>query len=550
MERIWLQSYEPGVPADINPDLYSSLNEFFIEFLDKFKDLPAITNMGKSISYSELEQKAKCFASYLQNTLQIEKGERFAIMLPNIIQYPVAILGILLSGCIVVNVNPLYTADELQHQIQDSQAVGIIVLENVAHTVAEILSQTSLKHVIVTRISDEFDFPKSLVINSIVKYVKRLVPKWDIKSYYWYNDILAIGAKTGLKTVKVTNKDIAFLQYTGGTTGLAKGAILTHRNILANVQQVDAWCRDAILYGREISVLALPLYHIFGLMTALVFMGRGANNLLITNPRDTAGFIKEIKKYRFTLMTGVNTLFNSMLNNPIFATLDFSSLKFTLGGGMATQKVVAERWYKLTKNKLLEAYGLTEASPGVCINPLNITEFTGAIGLPLPSTEISIRDDKNIELGIGETGELLVRGPQVMRGYWNQETETDNVLNAEGWLRTGDIAVIDHKGFVRLVDRKKDMIIVSGFNVYPNEVEGILAAMPEILEVAVIGVPDPVHGEMVKAFIVKRDQKLTEQDVLNYCHKHLTLYKIPHAIEFRESLPKTNVGKVLRRALR
>jgi long-chain acyl-CoA synthetase len=551
MEKIWLKSYQSGVPADINPDKYVSLTELFAESFSKYKGLPAFTNMGETISYSTLEEHSRCFAAFLQNKLQLPKGERFAIMMPNLLQYPIAMLGILRAGCVVVNVNPLYTPDELQHQLNDAQAVGIIVLENFAHTVADVLANTTVKHVIVTRVSDVLPAPKSFFVNIVVKYFKRMVPSWKIKSYLWYNDVLKIGSTTTLNDQKLTGKDIAFLQYTGGTTGRPKGAILTHRNIIANLEQISAWAEQNLTERQEINVTALPLYHIFSLTgNCITFMHFGGLQILITNPRDTTGLIKELKKFKFTTMNGVNTLFNAMLNNPLINTVDFSTLKLALAGGMAVQKVVSERWQQLTKNILIEAYGLTETSPGVCINPFNLDHYSGSVGLPLPSTEISVRDDQNRELDIGESGELWVRGPQVMRGYWNQPKETDLVLTPDGWLRTGDVVMVDVDGYVRIVDRQKDIINVSGFKVYPNEIEDVLAAMPGILEVAVVGAPDENSGEMVKAYIVKKDQAITEQDVISYCHQHLTGYKIPKIVEFRGSLPKSNIGKILRRALR
>jgi len=551
MEGVWLKNYQAGVPESINPDRYASLNELLAHACSKYKDLPAFANMGKVLSYAELDQQASAFAAFLQQKLQIPKGERFAIMMPNLLQYPIAMLGILRAGCIVVNVNPLYTPDELEHQLNDAQAIGIIVLENYARTVAEVVHKTQVKHVIVTKIGDVLSPPKSILVNFVVKYIKKMVPAWNIKNFYWYKDAITQGAALTYQPVKLTNKDIAFLQYTGGTTGRAKGAILTHRNLLANVEQVTAWALPLLQLGKEINITALPLYHIFSLTgNCITFMNLGAMQILITNPRDTAGFIKELKKYKFTTITGVNTLFAALLRHPLFSSVDFSNLKVALAGGMAVQKVISESWQQVTNHRLVEAYGLTETSPGVCINPFNIDHYNGSVGLPLPSTEISVRDDHNTEVNIGETGELWVRGPQVMRGYWQQDKETQNVLTADGWLRTGDMVVVDAQGFVRIVDRKKDIINISGFKVYPNEIEDVLAAMPGVLEVAVVGVEDANHGELVKAFIVKKDPNITEQTVIDYCHLHLTGYKIPKVIEFRGSLPKSNVGKILRRALR
>lgn len=551
MEKIWLQSYQPGVPADIDPDKYASLNELFNESFQKYKDLPAFSNMGQSITYAELERDSKAFAAFLQSTLNISKGQKVAIMMPNLLQYPITMLGILLAGCTVVNCNPLYTADELQQQLKDSQATAIVVLENFAHTVADVIDQTAVKHVIVARIGDIFRGPKASLVNFVIKYIKRMVPAWSFVEFYWYKEAIALGLEETYKEEIVTGKDIAFLQYTGGTTGVAKGAMLTHRNMVANMEQAAAWLSQTLTPEQEIIITAIPLYHIFSLTAnCLTFIRLGALNVLITNPRDTKSFISDLKKFKFTTITGVNTLFNLLLNQPEFETVDFSHLKLALGGGMQVQQVVAQRWQTLTKCRLLEAYGLTETSPAVCINPMNLNSYNGSIGLPISSTDVSIRNDHGEELGVDTPGELWVHGPQVMMGYWNQPAETANVLNSDGWLRTGDVATIDSKGFVRIVDRIKDMINVSGFKVVPNEIEAVLAAMPGILEAAVVGVADPEQGESVKAFIVRKVPGITEHDVRNYCHQHLTGYKIPRFIEFRDSLPKNNVGKILRRELR
>jgi long-chain acyl-CoA synthetase len=551
MERIWLQSYEPGVPADIDPDKYTSLNEMFFECFEKYRSLPAFTNMGQIITYATLEQDSKAFAMFLRQTLKLEKGARVAIMMPNVLQYPVCMLGILMAGCTVVNVNPLYTPDELLHQMNDSQTQAIVVLENFAHTVAAVIKDTQIKHVVVARISDIFHQPKATLVNFVVKYIKHMVPAWNLDNFYWYKDAIKLGSAIPFTQVQVKNADIAFLQYTGGTTGKAKGAMLTHRNMVANMEQAAAWLSQMLGSEQEIIITALPLYHIFSLTAnCLTFIRAGALNVLVTNPRDTKAFIKDLKRYKFTTLTGVNTLFNLLLNQPDFATVDFSRLKLCLGGGMQVQEVVAKRWQDVTKCRLLEAYGLTECAPAVCINPMNLNSYNGSIGLPVPSTEVSIRDENRNEVEIGKEGELWVRGPQVMLGYWNQPTETANVLFPDGWLRTGDVATIDAKGFVRIVDRIKDVINVSGFKVFPNEIEGVLVAMPGILEASVVGVPDPNHGEAVKAFIVRKDPDITEKKVRAYCHEHLTGYKIPSQIEFRDSLPKNNVGKILRRLLR
>lgn len=551
MERIWLKSYQPGVPADIDPDKYDSLNDMFLECFKKYQHLPAFTSMGQTIDYASLEQQSKAFAMFLRQTLKLPKGAHVAIMMPNLLQYPICMLGILLAGCSVVNVNPLYTPDELLYQLKDSEATAIIVLENFASTVAAVKNQTKLQHIIVARIADIFHPPKSWLVNFVVKHIKHMVKPWHLKDFYWYKDALEAGGKFTFQPVSVTGKDIAFLQYTGGTTGKAKGAMLLHRNMVANMEQISAWINDIIIPGKEIIVTAIPLYHIFSLTAnCLTFMRCGALNVLVTNPRDTKAFITDLKRYKFTIITGVNTLYNLLLNQPDISSVDFSGLKMSLGGGMAVQEVVAKRWQEVTKCPLLEAYGLTETAPAACINPMNLKGYNGSIGLPISSTYVSIRDEDRKEVAIGGVGELWIKGPQVMAGYWNQPEETANVLVEDGWLRTGDIATIDANGFVRIVDRSKDIINVSGFKVFPTEVEAVLSAMPGVLEVAVVGVPDAGQGESVKAFIVRKDSKITEADVRKYAHEHLTGYKIPHYIEFRESLPKTNVGKILRRALR
>ncbi len=551
MEPVWLKNYQEGVPATIDPDQYASLNELFSESFAKYTDLPAFSNMGKTITFADLEQQSRNFAAFLQNDLKLVKGDRVAIMMPNLIQYPVALLGILRSGCIAVNVNPLYTSEEFEHQACDAQATCLVVLENFAHVVTPVIDKTNIKHIIVTKISDVFHSPKSILVDFIIKYIKRMVPAWKLSYFHWYRDALAHGAKSVYVDPKVTGKDVAFLQYTGGTTGVAKGAMLTHRNMVANTLQGAAWMSKTLVARKEKVVTALPLYHIFSLtVNCFIFVYAGGLNILITNPRDTKSFIKDLKKHKFTLLTGVNTLFNLLLNSKDFDTINFDSLKLALGGGMALQKIVATRWQGVTKKALLQGYGLTETSPAVCMEPLNFSCFKDSIGLPLPSTEVSIRDDKGQELDFDQPGELCIRGPQVMLGYWNQDAETKNVLGADGWLRSGDIATISSEGFVKIVDRKKDLIVVSGFKVFPNEVEEIIAAMPGVQEVAIVGVADPVSGEKVKAFVVKSDAKITEESVRAYCHEHLTGYKVPKEVEFRKSLPKNNVGKILRRELR
>lgn len=551
MEPIWYQSYPPGVPHTIDPDSYPSLNALFAEAFAKYKDLPAYTNMGQVLTYAQTDALANNFASFLKSKLSLAKGERVAIMMPDIMQYPIAMLGILRAGCTVVNVNPMYTPDEFIVQLRDAQATTIIVLENFAHVVSDSLAETQIKNVIVAKISDVFPRYLSWLVDLVVRRIKHMVAPWKFPKFYWYNDAIALGAQHKFNEVNVNGHDLAFLQYTGGTTGTPKGAMLTHRNMVANVLQASAWLKNVLEPGKEIIVTPLPLYHIFSLTAnCLAFINYGALNVLITDPRDRKTFIKELKRHKFTAITGVNTLFNLLLNIPEFSTLDFSHLKVALGGGMPVQKAIAAKWQEVTKHPLLEAYGLSETSPAVCINPLNLKSYNGTVGLPVPSTEISIRDDDGKELGIDEPGELCVRGPQVMLGYWHQESETKHVLTSDGWLHTGDIAKINAQGFVSIVDRKKDLIMVSGFKVYPTEVEDVLAFMPGVKEVAVVAAPDPVAGEMVKAFIVSTDPEMTKESVRAYCKLHLTGYKIPKEVEFRDSLPKSNVGKVLRRELK
>lgn len=551
MTKIWLKSYQEGVPAEIDPDAYTSLVDIFDQSCKKFNNNIAYSNIGSNLSFQQLYDYCRSFSAYCQKKLKLEKGERLAIMLPNLLQYPVAMFGGLQAGLIIVNVNPLYTARELTHQLKDSGATTIVVLANFAHVLQEALPQTDIKNVIVTELGDLFKFPKSVFANFIVKHVKRMVKPWSIPNAIKFNTLLKEGKHETFEPVPIDGKDLAYLQYTGGTTGISKGAELTHRNIVANLEQASAWLKPCIDDGKEIIITALPLYHIFSLTAnCLVFMKHGGQNVLITNPRDIPRFVAELTKIPFTAITGVNTLFNALLNYPKFKYVSFNQVKFTLGGGMAVQQTVALRWKAVTGKALLEAYGLTETSPGVTINPLNLKDYNGSIGLPLPSTDVTIRDDDGNDVPIGEAGELLVKGPQVMRAYWKNSDETKKVFTQDGWLKTGDIAIMDDKGFLKLVDRKKDMILVSGFNVYPNEVEDVIAGIPGVLEVAVVAVPDEHSTEAVKAFIVKKNPNLTADDVLVYCHKLLTGYKIPKYIEFRQELPKTNVGKILRRALR
>jgi len=551
MEKIWLKSYPPGIPDEIDVNEFSSLGDLFEQGVRKFSDRTAYINMGKSISFAELDRLSAQFAGYLQGELKLPKGSRVALMMPNLLQYPIAMFGVLRAGCTVVNVNPLYTARELEHQLRDSGADTIVIVENFAHTLERILPTVKMSNVVVTSLGEMLGFPKGLIVNLVVRHVKKMVPAWKISGHVGFSEALALGARHSLRPVEVGHEDIAYLQYTGGTTGVAKGAVLTHGNIIANLQQAHAWIGPHLNEGGEVIITALPLYHIFSLTAnCLTFFKIGATNVLITNPRDIPGFVKEMSKHRFTVITGVNTLFNALLNNADFEKLDFSALHFALGGGMAVQKAVAEKWGRVTGNPLIEAYGLTETSPAVTINPLDLPAFNHSIGLPISSTEVSLRDDEGKEVPAGQTGELCVRGPQVMREYWNRPEETARVFTDDGFFRTGDIATIDEAGFVRIVDRKKDMILVSGFNVFPNEVEDVVASLPGVLEVAAVGVPDERSGEAVKLFVVRKDPALTKEEIIAHCKENLTAYKVPHLIEFREELPKTNVGKILRRMLR
>ena len=551
-DRPWLANYPAGVPADIDVNKYQSITEVLEVSCEKYRHKPAYMNMGKALSYDEVDKLSTQFASYLINDLKLKKGDRVAIMLPNVLQYPIAAFGILRAGLTVVNTNPLYTARELKHQLNDSGASAIVVLDNFAATLAEVLPQApSVKHVVTTAIGDMLGFPKSLITNLVVRHVKKMVPKYRIDHEVRFNDALTLGSMSTLPKIEIGHEDIAFLQYTGGTTGVAKGAMLTHKNMVANMLQASAWLGTNLRESQEIVVTAIPLYHIFALnANCLVFLQIGGASLLITNPRDMPGFVKELSKVKFSVITGVNTLFNGLLNTPGFDQLDFSNMRLTLGGGMAVQRTVAEKWKKVTKCTLVEAYGLTETSPAACINPLDLAEYNGSIGMPIPSTDVCIQNDDGKILGVGEVGELCVQGPQVMRGYWQRPEETAKVITPDGWLHTGDIAKMDEKGYFYIVDRKKDMILVSGFNVYPNEIEDVVAACPGVLECAAIGIPDEKSGEAVKVVIVKKDPNLTAETVKEYCRHNLTGYKLPKVIEFRDSLPKTNVGKILRRELR
>ncbi len=552
MDKVWLKNYQPGVPAEIDINQFQSVSEVFARSVERFRDRPAMANMGKVYTYGELDALTVRFASFLQNTLKLPMGARVAVMMPNLLQYPVAVFAILRAGYTVVNVNPLYTPRELEHQLNDAGVDTIVILENFANVLQQVIARTAVKHVVLTRIGDLLGAPKSWLVNFAVKHVKKMVPAWKLPvAPVLFNDALKAGAAQPLTPVSIGHDDVAFLQYTGGTTGVAKGAMLLHRNIVANMLQAGAWVKPAVREGQEVIVTALPLYHIFSLTANLmVFTEIGALNILITNPRDIPGFIKEIKQYPVTAMTGVNTLFNALLNHPDFASVDFSTWRLALGGGMAVQKAVADKWKAVTGVPLIEAYGLTETSPAACMNPLDLTEYNGTIGVPIPSTDIQIRDSQGHEVAYGESGELCIRGPQVMKGYWRRPDETAKVIDEQGFLATGDMAMMTPEGFVKLVDRKKDMILVSGFNVYPNEVEDVVASHPGVLEVACVGVADEKSGEVVKVFVVRKDPALTEKDILAHCKANLTGYKVPKFVEFRDELPKTNVGKILRRALR
>jgi long-chain acyl-CoA synthetase len=550
VDRVWLKRYPAGVPAQIDPDHYSSLLDIFEQSIAKFADKIAFVNMGKSITYRQLDQQSQAFAAYLQHELGLKKGDAVAIMMPNLLQYPVALMGVLRAGCSVVNVNPLYTPRELQHQLTDSKARAIIIVENFAHTLMAVEKNIQVEHVILTKMGDMLGAVKGTLVNLVVKHLKKLIPAYQLRRFVTYKDVLQRGAGLSWQKPQMTGDDIAFLQYTGGTTGVSKGAMLTHRNMVANLEQASGFLDKFLDEGKENVVTALPLYHIFALTANFfVFFKHGGTNLLITNPRDMPNFVKELAKFPFTAITGVNTLFNGLLNTPGFAELDFSRLKLSLGGGMAVQRPVAERWKKVTKTRLLEGYGLTECCPLVTLSPFDLDDFNGSIGLPAPSTDIRLVDENGNDVAVGEAGEMIVQGPQVMLGYLNRPEETAKTIK-DGWLYTGDIATMDADGFFYIVDRKKDMILVSGFNVFPNEIEEVVAMNEKVLEVAAVGVPNEVTGEVVKVFVVKKDQSLTEQEVIAHCKQHLTGYKVPKLVEFRSELPKTNVGKILRRELR
>ncbi|MBT2745343.1 MULTISPECIES: long-chain fatty acid--CoA ligase [unclassified Lysobacter] len=549
-ERPWLAHYPQGVPAQIDVEEFPSVVSVLENAIENYRDRPAFSNFGKQLTYADIDRLSAQFAAYLLGELKLKKGDRVAIMMPNCLQYPIATFGVLRAGLTVVNTNPMYTPRELKHQLEDSGAKVIFVLDNFGKTVQDVVAGTDVK-VIATGLGDMIGGLKGPIMNFVLKYVKKMVPDYDIPGAVRFHDTLTLGQMHKLPEIEIAPGDIAFLQYTGGTTGVAKGAMLTHRNLVANMQQAAAWVGANAKLGEEIIITALPLYHIFALTAnGLVFMKFGGLNHMITNPRDMPAFVKELKNTPFTAITGVNTLFNGLLNTPGFSEVDFSKLHLTLGGGMAVQRSVAERWKQVTGITLIEAYGLTETSPAACINPMDLPEYNGAIGLPISSTDACVKDEEGRILAMGEVGELCIKGPQVMKGYWQKPEETAKVIDEDGWLHTGDMAKMDEKGFFYIVDRKKDMILVSGFNVYPNEIEDVIAMMPGVLEVAAVGVPDDKSGEAVKVVIVKKDPALTAEEVKAHARANLTGYKHPKFVEFRKELPKTNVGKILRRELR
>ncbi|WP_413111344.1 long-chain-fatty-acid--CoA ligase FadD [Thaumasiovibrio sp. DFM-14] len=551
MDKVWLNRYPTDVPAEINPDMYPTLVDMFEKSVHKYADQTAYVNMGQVMTFRKLEERSRAFAAYLQNELKLKQGDRVAIMMPNLLQYPIALFGILRAGLIAVNVNPLYTPRELEHQLNDSGAKAIVIVSNFAHTLEKIVKNTEVKHVVLTRLGDQLSHPKSTVVNFVVKYIKKMVPKYHLPDAVSMRTALRKGRRLQYVKPFINPEDTAFLQYTGGTTGVAKGAVLSHRNMVANVMQAKAMYLPVLTEGREAIVTALPLYHVFALtVNGLLMLEMGGQNLLITNPRDIPTFVKELKAFPFTAITGVNTLFNALLNNEDFYELDFSRLNLTVGGGMAVQRSVAEKWKSATGRYLLEGYGLTECSPLVAAYPHDVADYNGSIGVPVPSTEVRIVDDEGNVVDGDKEGELQVRGPQVMKGYWQRPEATKEILTDDGWVATGDIVRFDEEGFLHIVDRKKDMILVSGFNVYPNEIEDVVALNDKVLEVAAIGQPHEVSGEVVKICVVKKDASLTREELLIHCREHLTGYKVPKIVEFHEDLPKTNVGKILRRELR
>ncbi|BAJ02442.1 long-chain-fatty-acid--CoA ligase FadD [Shewanella violacea] len=551
MEQIWIDNLPDDVPSEIDVEEYGSLVDMFETSVSKFADQPAFVNMGATLTYRKLEERSRAFAAYLQNELKLEKGDRVAIMMPNLLQYPIVLFGVLRAGMVVVNVNPLYTPRELKHQLNDSGAKAVVVVSNFAHTLEKVVEQTQVESVILTGLGDLLSAPKRTLVNFVVKYIKKMVPKYDLPHAISMRKTLSKGRRLQYVKPKLSRDDLAFLQYTGGTTGVSKGAMLSHGNVVSNLLQANAAYSPMLNEGKEFVVTALPLYHIFALtVNCLLFMHKGANNLLITNPRDLPAFIGELKKHPYTAITGVNTLFNALVNSEEFKQLDFSNLKLSIGGGMAVQRAVAEKWQNITKTKLLEGYGLTEASPLVTCCPYNLAGYNGAIGFPVAMTDIQVRDDDGKVLAQGETGELFAKGPQIMLGYWQRPEETASVIDEQGYLATGDIGYMDEQGYFYIVDRKKDMILVSGFNVFPNEVEEVVAMHPSVIEVAAVGVPNANSGEKVKVFVVLSDKSLSERDIIDHCRLHLTGYKVPKLVEFRDELPKSNVGKILRRELR
>ncbi len=552
MEPIWLEHYPAGIPADITDEAarYDSLAALFEESCANHADNAAYLSMGASMTYAQLEESSRHFAAWLQS-VGVGKGDRVALMMPNLLQYPVCLFGVLRAGAVAVNTNPLYTATELEHQLRDSGAETIVIAENFAHTLQQALPNTGIKRIVVTSLGEMLGLVKGVLTDLVVRHVKKLIPAYQLPDTQRLKHVLSQGRHAAYTRPELAHKDLALLQYTGGTTGVAKGAMLTHGNMVSNVCQAHAWVKPYLGHGDECIVTALPLYHIFALTAnCLTFLKLGASNLLIVNPRDIPAFVKSMRQNRFTALTGVNTLFNALLNNADFAKLDFSSLRLTLGGGMAVQEVIAQRWLKVTGKPLAQAYGLTETSPAVTINPLDKKEFDGSIGLPVPSTEISIRDDQGRDLPQGESGEICVRGPQVTPGYWNRPDETSKAFDSDGFLHTGDIGYVNEQGYIFILDRKKDMILVSGFNVYPNEVEAVAMEHPDVLEAAAIGVPDEHSGEVVKLFVIRKNDRLTEEELIKHCRNKLTGYKAPKYVEFRKDLPRSNVGKILRRELK
>lgn len=552
MNYPWLKSYPEGVPYEVDVKRFNNLCEVFEESCKKYREKPAITSLGTTLSYHDYDRLSGQFASFLQHELKLKKGDRIALQMPNLLQYNIALYGAFRAGLVVVNTNPLYTAREMEHQFKDSGAKAIVILANFAHMLAEVLPHTDIQHVIVTEVGDLLKFPKNLIVNNVLKYIKKAVPAYHLPKAIKFTDALELGRKKPFQEVRAQYDDIAFLQYTGGTTGVSKGAMLSHGNVISNMIQVAAWMKPALSEGKEIAICALPLYHIFSLtVNAMTFMLYGAQVVLITNPKDIPGFIKELKTYPFSIFSGVNTLFNALMNDPNFSSINFQPLKVSVAGGMALQSAVAERWMKVTNSLLIEGYGLTETSPVAAVNPISKKgNRVGTIGLPVPNTVLKLLDDNGKEVGPGEQGEIAISGPQVMMGYWQRPDETAKVMTADGFFKSGDVGVIDEDGYFKIVDRKKDMILVSGFNVYPNEIEDVLSKLEGVLESAAIGIPDEKSGEVVKVVVVKKDPSLTSEQIIQHCRHNLTNYKVPRFVEFRHELPKTNVGKILRRALR